>query len=71
MIIMVRLSRWRCRHAGCERRIFTNRLYVRTPAAVARQLLAAEEVVGTWASGDLVRRHPETRERCPYSMETE
>jgi hypothetical protein len=26
MIIMVHLGRWRCRHAGCERRIFTNRL---------------------------------------------
>jgi hypothetical protein len=36
------------------------KLRVFTPVAV---LLAAEEVVGTWASGRPCRRHPETRER--------
>jgi hypothetical protein len=27
MIIMLRLGRWRCRHAVCERWIFTKRLF--------------------------------------------
>ena len=49
-----------------------NRARLHTGAAVARQLLAvADEVVGTWASGDLAAAIRKLGQRCPLSTEAD